>query len=399
MIQQYHSKNLNVFISILKYPPDFTGAGQRIHRIYRHLKQKGIEDVFVLTTTSRNISCKKEIRDGIQIYFLGNNQLMEKQKSFLGKLKKTQYVLSSLFRIVSVYRRVYKSIDVVHTIDSSWLSTVVAYLAYLTRKPLVKEIVLLGSDDPLTIQKKFFNKIFLFPFHYARHIVVISDALKDACIKAGFSPEKVWSRPNPVYISDSDSKAIKTESRRFKSAKKILWVGKINPRKNIEFLIESGRYLKGQVTLTFIGPSHDFMEYTNKLIKLARDIEFHTQKRIKVDFIQSQLSAQELSLFYKDSDLFWFASHKEGMGNVVAEALVYGTPVITLPVDGIMHQLLKDPADGQVVDTNHPQEFAKVVNEWLLKEDIDRLSISQRAKDFFNPETIENGYLTRLQNT
>ena len=100
---------------------------------------------------------------------------------------------------------------------------------------------------------------------------------------------------------------------------------------------------------------------------------------------------------YSTNDLFWFASLKEGMGNVVAEALVYGSPVIALPVDGIMRQLLTHPDDGEVVDTDDPQTFAQVVNHWLAKDNIDRRAISHRARNTFNPHPIENGYLNRIR--
>lgn len=390
--------NLNVLVCILKYPPEFTGAGQRIHRIYRHLKEKGVDRVYVIATTSRKFSYKKETIDDVQVHFIGNNRLMEQQKSFRGKLHKVIFVLSSLFKTFFIYLKLYRHFDVVHTIDSSWLSTFIAYLAFFTKKPLIKEIVLLGSDDPLTLKnKKFLKGFFLFPFKYASHIVVISDALKRACVLAGIPEEKVWSRPNPVYSFHSTKDDANDLTKEKRKAKRILWIGKINPRKNIEFLVESGRYLQGPAILTFIGPSNDFPEYFQKLKQMAEDIEDTTQDQIKFEFIEKNVPQSELGHFYKETDLFWFASHKEGMGNVVAESLVYGTPVITLPVDGIMEQLLKHPDDGEVVKTNSTREFAEVINRWLSRNDIHRAAISERAKIIFDPVAIENGYLTRLK--
>jgi glycosyltransferase involved in cell wall biosynthesis len=130
---------------------------------------------------------------------------------------------------------------------------------------------------------------------------------------------------------------------------------------------------------------------------LAQELKAKTEGHIQAQFIPYTFSASELSSYYRMSDLFWFASLKEGMGNVVAEALVYGTPVVTLPVDGIMKKLLIHPDDGEVVETLHPQEFAKTVNRWLYEKNIDRSIISKRAKSIFDPNVVENGYLMRLK--
>jgi glycosyltransferase involved in cell wall biosynthesis/GT2 family glycosyltransferase len=391
-------KNLNVLIGILKYPPDFTGAGQRIHQLYKHLKKKGVQHVYVLTTSPSKFRYRQENIEGIEVHLIGGNHFIQTQPSFRLKIKKAWYIASTILKVIGFYRRFSYSIDVVHTIDSSWFSTLIAYLARFSGKPLLKEIVLLGSDDPLTLKKKVFQKVFLFPFQYARKIVVISEPLKTACLKAGIPENKIWCRHNPVYSQPEwmeKERIIPKESD--KTVKTILWVGKVSPRKNLEFLLKSGAYLEGQVRLTFIGPVGDEPKYFQKLMMIANSVEAKTKGRIKIEFIKESLSHDELSQHYLSSDLFWFASLKEGMGNVVAESLVYGTPVITLPVDGIMELLLTHPEDGEIVPTKNPRQFAEVVNEWLSREHIDRNSISERAKEVFNPDKVENGYIHNLK--
>jgi len=393
---------MNILVALLKFPPDFTGAGQRIENMYvRLLARRSIDRVLVLTTSQRDMQTSDAKRRVIDVFFVGKNAYINHQSSFEGRIMKFFYVLTSAAVVIKRYLKSYRKFDLVHTVDSSWVSTLVGWLAFFTKKPLIKEIVLIGTDDPETLKKKkgiLTRHFFLFPFHYAKLVITISEPLKNICLRSGLPAEKIWSRHNPVYaetVSERELESFSWENVSFEK-KNILFVGSLIRRKNIEFLLKAGEYLRGDVNLLFAGPAED-ERYFKYLFILAQELKEKTNGRILPSFLGWVKDRKKLGLLYMKSDLSWFASLNEGMGNVVIESLLFGTPVITLPVCGIMRHIIKAPEEGQIVFENDPQVFARVANHYLYERPNDRQSLAQKSKERFNPEQIEEQYLAQFK--
>ncbi len=393
---------MKILIGILKYPPDFTGAGLRTQQMYRNLKGRGaVDQVYVITSCEHGVYKKRTESNQQEIRYVGFNPYVEPQSTYFLKLKKAAFVLLAGIRTIIQYFLLFRNIDIVHTIDSSWLSTIVGWCAFFTGKPLVKEVVLLGADDPISIKRHkhaAFQPIFLFPFKYAKLIIVISAKLQEACLTHGLDGEKIWCRYNPIYLANAEQSFSDSDSipGMDYSLPRILNVGRISRRKNTRFLLESAFYLQGKTQLLFVGPSDD-VEYEQAVKRLADKLESVTDGRIKTVFLGRVTDRSKLFFLYKTSKLFWFASRFEGLGNVVPESLLCGTPVVTLAVEGIMKELITDDQDGEVIDTEDPKQFAACVNKWLHKTDIDRDGIAQRARKRFNPASIEDEYIKRFR--
>jgi glycosyltransferase involved in cell wall biosynthesis len=394
---------MNVLVALLKFPPDFTGAGQRIQTMYsRLLENNAVENVFVMATTSRDLKEVVLNQGKLNIFFVSRNLYIGGKRSIIRRLKKALYIACASWTFVRQYINLRHKIDMVHTIDSSWVSTLIGWLAFLSRKPLIKEIVLIGTDDPETIRKEkgwLLASIFLRPFHYARLIITISDPLKDICVREGFSAQKIWVRHNPVYVENINENGVvcfSSLNEREIDRKNILFVGTLIERKNLEFLLHSARFLHGNVNLLFAGPAED-IDYFRRLQIFAAKLKRETDDRINVRFLGWIQDRKKLAGLYLKSDLSWFASLQEGMGNVIIESLLYGTPVVTLPVCGIMRTIIQSPNDGSVVDDNCPQTFADVVNQYLYRVKIDRKSLIERSRKRFDPSMIEQQYVAHFK--
>lgn len=393
-------KNMNVLIGILMYPPDFTGAGLRIHRLYSNLRKKGVNKVYVITNSISKIEKRTKTYDGIEIIYIGCNKYAGKQTHIGKKFLKTMFVLRIFLRTTLTFFKLQSEIDIIHTVDSSWLSSLIGWYALVIKKPLVKEIVSLGIDDPLTLRETklpLIKYFFLFPFHSARLVIVISPPLKDACIKYGLSSDKIWCRFNPIYLDGVNEEDDKNEVLSYVdfSAHRILWVGVIIRRKNLEFLLNAAFYLKGKVQLIIVGP-HPDEDYFREIVSLSETITQETNGRINISFLGRIDDRKELVTLYKNSQLFWFASHHEGLGNVVIESLLCGTPIVTLPVNNIMNYVIQNTEDGEVVNTDDPRYFADIVNKCLHTNTYDRDKIAERAKKRFNHDQIENEYVFKF---
>jgi glycosyltransferase involved in cell wall biosynthesis len=216
-------------------------------------------------------------------------------------------------------------------------------------------------------------------------------------VKAGLPETKIWARHNPVYIEspvDEDAACEGISSKH----KNILFVGTIVERKNIGFLLNAACFLRGNVNLLFAGPAED-PAYYQRLKLLAEDVNKKTNRRITSCFLGWVSDRKKLARLFTRSDLLWFASTQEGMGNVVIESLLYGTPVVTLPVCGIMENIIQSDDEGRVVsETATPDMFAAVVNEYLYDRKTDRNALQKKSILRFNPTDIERNYLTRFNN-
>ena len=148
---------MNILLGILKYPPDYAGDGLRLHRSLQRWIQRGaVSGAYVLTSWDHTSSRHVSALDGIKIIRPVECTCKLKFEGVHRWLKKITVPFQCL-RLVFAYFRLCRGIDLVLTSGSGWLPSLVGWLAILTGKPLVKETVLLGSDDPLSLAR---NKSF-----------------------------------------------------------------------------------------------------------------------------------------------------------------------------------------------------------------------------------------------
>lgn len=380
---------MNILLGILKYPPDYAGDGLRLHRSLRRWMQKGaLSKAYVLTSWDHDSSRHVSTLDGIRIVRPVECTCKLKFQGPRRWFKRMMIPFQSL-HLIFAYFRLCRSVDLVLTSGSGWLPSLIAWLAILTGKPLVKETVLLGSDDPQSLVK---NKsprtrwFFTQPFRHADLIITISPPLEKACLASGIPKEKIWSRFNPIEIP-AVPEGEPLHPAAVTDLPIILWVGTVSERKNVDFLMRAACLLSVPARILFVGPCPD-SRYFEKL----KTIQTNVPSYVEVLFLGSVENQKVLAGLYSKAAIFWFASKKEGMGNVIAESLMSGTPVVTLPVMGIMKEVIPTEEDGEIVETGDPGIFARAAARWLYKK-VDRKAISERARQRFSPEKIDELYL------
>ena len=394
---------MNVLVSILKFPPDFTGAGLRISQMYGNLQQKGdLDRVFVITTgaLAGNRTNSGQSRH-LAVRYVGGNRYPGAARRTSERLRKAIYVLRAGAVAIIQYLRLFRKVDLVHTVDSSWLSTIIGWCCWASGKPFVKEIVLLGADDPVSIARNKVNPLrflFLFPFQAARLLIVLSDRLKRSCLAMGIPTERIWYRLNPVYLDPTGSRldTSRLHARLDPAKDWILHVGRISRRKNIDFLLRSAAYLQREVQLVFAGPWDD-AGYQKEIIDSADRLRDQSGGRVSAVFLGRITDRKQLAGLFAEANLFWFASRSEGMPNAVLESLVAGTPVVTLSVEGIIAEVIEQGENGEIIDSTDPAVFGAAVDHWLSRDDIDRDQIGLLARQRFDAGKIEQAYVRRFR--
>ncbi|MBI4098005.1 MAG: glycosyltransferase family 4 protein [Candidatus Levybacteria bacterium] len=220
-----------------------------------------------------------------------------------------------------------------------------------------------------------------FSIKRAKKILTISSSSKNDIIKGyGLPSEKVAvvypgikKISNIKYPSNSAGRQISNMDELQKKfgieGKFILFVGTLQPRKNIVRLIEAFAKLKrNDLDLVIIGKKGWQYEEI-----LAAPEKFGVGDRVK--FLDS-VSNEELPSFYQHAQFFILPSLYEGFGLPVLEAMNYGCPVITSDVSSLPE------AGGDAalyVDPKNVQDIYEKMKKLLSDDDLKK-------------ELIEKGY-------
>ncbi|PSB32741.1 glycosyltransferase [Chlorogloea sp. CCALA 695] len=183
----------------------------------------------------------------------------------------------------------------------------------------------------------------------ARAIVVTSKIEWDDAIKFGIPLEKLQLRPNGVDLSEYQHLPPKGKFRQKWGLSLqdplILWLGRIEKKKNIEqLLVALSNVVDLKWQLAIIGPTESEL-YLGGLRNLSRQLGISKLTH----FLPAVYGDEKLSA-YVDADIFLLVSIHENWGNTVQEAIAAGVPVLVTNTCGVS-QAVKDRG-GLVVEQN-----------------------------------------------
>jgi glycosyltransferase involved in cell wall biosynthesis len=233
-----------------------------------------------------------------------------------------------------------------------------AHTIPLIRRPGLKTVVTvhdLGAEY-LPQYHKFPQKLYLnrtteYVAKYATHLIAVSQATKDALIqRLHVSPERItvvyesWDRSIFHLPSEGELNQVRGEYRLEKPY--ILFLGTIQPRKNLERLIEAFSRARIKEDLVLAGKSG----WMNEPIYMAAR-KLGVGARVK---FLGHVPNKYLSALYGGSSAFIFPSLYEGFGIPVLEAMACGAVVLTssttsLPEVGGDAALYVDPENTRSI--------------------------------------------------
>jgi Glycosyl transferases group 1 len=148
---------------------------------------------------------------------------------------------------------------------------------------------------------------------------------------------------------------------------KVLWLGNVNLRKGIQYLIEAAHLLVNEnIIFNIVGP----LEITNKGLQSApKNMNFH-----------GRCMRNDAKQWYVESDLFVLPTLSDGFAITQLEAMAYGLPVITTSCCG---KVVSDGEDGFFVPKRNSEALANKI-----------LTISQ---DRYQLKSLSRGASTKAQ--
>jgi D-inositol-3-phosphate glycosyltransferase len=191
-------------------------------------------------------------------------------------------------------------------------------------------------------------------------------------------PRKVVTVPLGVDL-DRFRPIDKDEARRqlgFEDAKIILFVGRIEPLKGVDILINAAAMLESDVdcSVLIVGGDESSRSQVAELQGLASDLGIGH----RVAFVGA-VDHERLPLFYNAADVCVVPSHYESFGLVAVEAMACGVPVVASRVGGLAGTV-KDGETGYLVPWLCPEPFAERI-EMLLENESLRRNLGAAARE------------------
>lgn len=167
-------------------------------------------------------------------------------------------------------------------------------------------------------------------------------------------------------------------------ARMVLFVGRIEPLKGVDTLIEAMACLQKKeshpVYLAIIGgdPAASPEEMNTEMARLQRLCEsLGLDQSVVFLGVRDQ---DKLPYYYSAAEVVVMPSHYESFGMVALEAMACGTPVIASEVGGLAY-LVRDGETGFTIPDQEPETLCEKIS-WLLNDRELRDTMSRRAVEY-----------------
>lgn len=369
-------KKLNILQVVPYFYPAWAYGGipRVAYELSKELVKKG-HSVTVCTTdvfdkTHRcNTSGKNTVVDGIKVCYFKNisNSLAYNFQVFLplGLIKFIQHNITAF--------------DVIHLHGHrNLLNNVVHHYAKKAGKPYI----LTGHGTVLRIERRIWQKVIFDKIcgeqilRDAAHFIAVSRNEVQQYEKMGIAKDKTTVIYNGIDATMYESLPKKDDFRKkydLMGKRIILYLGKITPRKGLDFLTRAFATLnRSDSVLVIAGNDMGFKDRVIEIIKEEAVAE-------KVIFTGLLVGDEKLSA-YQDADVVVYPAVHEIFGLVPFEAIMCGTPVIVTDDCGC-GEIIGTEKIGYTVPYNNVREFAEKIHSVLDNKD-SAIDLVVRGKRF-----------------
>ena len=217
-----------------------------------------------------------------------------------------------------------------------------------------------GPEDKGRVVSRLWH---LLIYRSADKIVVLTDAMKQTLLKAGYKDSKVDVIAPPINTVAIMQKSLEPLEHPWlltpKSKRKIpviLSVGRIAAQKNYPDILKAFKIATETRPLRLIILGSGNKAATAEITKLAESFGISDM----VDFIG--FSSNPFN-FMRHSDVFALSSHWEGFGIVLAEALACGQTIVSVDCPDGPREILKNGECGYLAKLHNPESLAQSMLE------------------------------------
>lgn len=322
-----------------EFPPLGGGAANANKHILERMSD--IEGLKIdLVTSSKEDYIEEDLSEDITIYRL---DVSKEDIHHWTQLEILRYYFKGLWKSRKLGKE--NDYDLIH----AWFGFPCGLMALMLRKPYL--VSLRGSDVPGYNERFSLQYILLKPvikrvWKKAEKVIANSKGLKELAEET-YDPG-IEVIPNGV---ETDRFHPSEEAKGTDKELKLICVARLIPRKRISDILKSIESLDyAKLTLIGEGPEEE------ELKDLARRLDIDDRVEFK-----GYIPHEEISKFYRNSDLFVMPSLNEGMSNTVLEAMASGLPIITTQTGGT-DELIED--NGVIVPEKKPGAISDAIKSY-----------------------------------
>ncbi len=258
-------------------------------------------------------------------------------------------------------------------------------MGVILNKKIILKTTLLGDDDFDTLASKRSWIVRYFLIKKIHKNIVLSKKIKEINSKY-IDSSKIALIPNGVNLPKNPPT--------FKEKEQVFcFVGLVCPRKrtfeSIKYFIEN--YSHDEISKMYVvGPykniqnNNEFSyDYVNSCFELIKKNKL--ENRI---IFTDRVSKEETQSIFKKSKALLFFSDKEGLPNVVLEAMSYNCVPITTAIDGVVEEILENNEHGFIINENYPPIDIVLIDN-IIKSNKPYLNVENR----FSINKIADSYI------
>jgi glycosyltransferase involved in cell wall biosynthesis len=352
------SKNkLNILMITGVYLPEINGAVRQCTQLINNLKDS--INYSVLTGTN-NESCHGQFNvEGISV-----------TKVYINKSSKFKYVVG----IVNFYNfliSILKNIDLVHIHGFSNRNAIAILICIIFKKRVIIKMTSYGYDDPMSIKKLSFLSWNIFKCCHA--YIGISPAFSKSYKKTGQLESKYNFIPNGVdlirynKINSNDRKILRLKYGFSAQDLIFIFVGHFSPEKRPMLLYKAWvKLLEKEICakLIFIGRTREYFEVDERIID---EIKLDALQRGILHMIHFVEETHHVDEFMKIADVFVLPSMREGLPNVLLEAMACALPCIVSELPGVTDWLIEDGKTGEILRSDVPEVLTEKLMSFVAE--------------------------------
>lgn len=373
--------NFRILMFSAYFYPEYSGAALQGLRLAKELKGQG-NHVEFLTIQRKGLPRHERVEEF---------DLWRIEQGHGSKHKELRLWFNML---LFVWKR-RNDFDIIHSHGAYYTNSIIGPIGKLTGlKSLVKAS--LAGDDLHNLKKSLAGRLHHLFLGCVDACIAISRDLEMEFLNGGVSRNKIHYLPNGVDTdlfhppTPEEKKSLRLQLDLPVDQSIILYVGVLDQRKNIAWLVEQWidhRGFSSGAILLVVGPKSRDDSDGSLYSRIQYLSEAHPE------LLKLHKFTSDISGYYKSATILVLPSHKEGLPNVVLEAMSSGLPCITARSSG-SRELIEEGVTGYTYEPNNTEEFACALGSCLANgpESLGAKA-RERMLDCFSIQEIAARYL------
>ena len=364
-------KKLNVLMITGVYLPEINGAVLQCSQLINNLGKAVNYSILTGTNDESTYGCVDI--DGISV-----------TRVFMPKRRKLKYIIGAAWFYIQLIRKLRKA-DLVHVHGFSKRNAIVIVISRILNKRVLLKMTSYGHDDPMTIRSGSYILWKLFKCCHA--YIGISPAFLVSYRKAGLSEDRCSFIPNGVDlaryfpVSRNEKNSLRDKYGFARHDKVIVFVGHFSPEKRPMLLYWAWVKLCEQnifAKLILIGHTRNHFEVDEGIIESIRQDAFQRGILPLINFVEETPHVDE---YMKVADVFVLPSIREGLPNVLLEAMACALPCIVSDLPGVTDWLVDDSVTGVLFRSDDPDVLAGKIASYFAEHGMQQ-RIGMAARHF-----------------